>query len=263
MTTNPRPVPSKEWEDILERGDNFRHLRWLFRWLPHDPRCELCLAPFAGIGGTMVRTFKGIKPSTLNPHYCNDCELVSKDHPGGAEADVALLFADIRGSTALAETMEPADYSAIISRYFSEASHVLIHAGALIDNLAGDGVNAIFARGFAGDHYVRRAIDAARRLLEIRGHGPGEEPWIPVGVGVHWGRAFVGGVGKAGRLVTITALGDSVNVAARLASVAGKGEAVISEAACHQAGLDCHDYPSKDLKLKGRAEPVTAYVISA
>jgi len=263
MSTNPRPIPSKEWEDILERGDHFRHLRWLFRWLPNDPRCELCLAPFAGIGGSMVRTFKGIKPSALNPHYCNDCELVSEDHPGGAEADVALLFADIRGSTTLAETMEPADYSAVINRYFSEASRVLIHGGALIDNLAGDGVNAIFARGFAGDHYVKRAIDAARRLLEITGHGQGEEPWVPIGVGVHWGRAFVGGIGGAEGLVTISALGDSVNVAARLASVASKGEAVVSEAACHQAGLDCDTYPSRNLNLKGRREPVVAHVISA
>jgi adenylate cyclase len=211
----------------------------------------------------MVRTFKGIKPSALNPHYCNDCELVTDHHPGGAEADVALLFADIRGSTALAETMEPADYSAVISRFFSEASQVLIHAGALIDNLAGDGVNAIFARGFAGEHYVRKAIDAGRRLLEVTGHGPDKEPWVPIGVGVHWGRAFVGGVGDAGHLVTISAFGDSVNVAARLSSVAGKGEAVISEAACRQAEFDCHDYPSRHLQLKGRAEPVTAHVISA
>lgn len=262
MATDPHPIPSKDWEDILEKGDHFRHLRWLFRWLPHAPRCELCLAPFAGIGGTMVRAFKGIKPSTLNPRYCNDCELVSEDHPGGAEVDVALLFADIRGSTTLAETMEPADYSAIISRYFSEASHVLIHAGALIDNLAGDGVNAIFAPGFAGDHYVQKAIDAARQLLEITGHGSGGEPWVPIGAGVHWGRAFVGAVGEAGRLISISALGDSVNVAARLASVAGEGEVVVSEAACHQAGFECHDYPSKDLKLKGRTESITAHVIS-
>jgi adenylate cyclase len=211
----------------------------------------------------MVRTVKGIRPSALNPRYCNDCELVSEDHPGGAEVDAALLFADIRGSTTLAETMEPAEYSAVISRFFSEASGVLIHAGALIDNLAGDGVNAIFARGFAGDHYVKKAIDAGRRLLEVTGHGPGKEPWVPIGVGVHWGRAYVGGVGEAGRLITISALGDSVNVAARLASVAGKGEAVVSEAACVQARLDCHDYPSEQLKLKGRAESVTAHVISA
>jgi adenylate cyclase len=124
-------------------------------------------------------------------------------------------------------------------------------------------VNAIFARGFAGDHYVKRAIDAARQLLEVTGHGPEEDPWVPLGVGVHWGRAFVGGVGEDGHLVTISALGDSVNVAARLASVAGQGEAVVSEAACYQAGLDCHDYPSQQLKLKGRAEPVAAHVISA
>ena len=262
MTTNSHPSPSQEWEDILEHGDNFRHLRWFFRWLPTDPRCELCLAPFAGIGGWLVRTFKGIKPSTLNPHFCNDCELVSEDHPGGAVADVALLFPDFRGSTSLAETMEPAEYSALISRYFTEASDVLIHAGALIDNLAGDGVNAIFARGFAGNDYVHKAVNAGRRLLEITGHGSGGEPWVPIGVGVHWGRAFVGAVGQEGRLISISALGDSANVAARLSSMANTGEAVVSEAACRQAGRDCHDYPSKDLTLKGRAEPVTAYVIT-
>ncbi|MDH3606368.1 MAG: adenylate/guanylate cyclase domain-containing protein [Acidimicrobiia bacterium] len=210
----------------------------------------------------MVRTFKGIKPSTLNPHFCNDCELVSEDHPGGAEADVALLFADIRGSTSLAETMEPAAYSALISRYFSEASDVLIHAGALIDNLAGDGVNAIFAKGFAGHDYAQKAVKAGRRLLEITGHGPGEEPWVPVGVGVHWGRAFVGAVGEEGRLISISALGDSVNVAARLSSAAAAGEVVVSEAACREAGLECDDYPSKELTLKGRVEPVTAHVIT-
>lgn len=262
MTTNSQPLPSQEWEDILENGDNFRHLRWLFRWLPNDPRCELCLAPFAGIGGYTVRKLKGIKPSVMNPRYCNDCELVSEEHPGGAEADVALLFADIRGSTSLAETMGPAAYSAVISRYFAEASDVLIHAGALIDNLAGDGVNAIFARGFAGDDYARKAVDAARRLLEITGHGSDEGPWVPIGVGVHWGKAFVGAVGREGRLLSISALGDSVNVAARLSSVAKTGEAVVSEAACRRAGLECRDYPAKQLELKGRAEPVTAHIFS-
>ncbi len=159
--------------------------------------------------------------------------------------------------------MKPSDYSGLISRYFSEASHVLIHAGALIDNLAGDGVNAIFARGFAGDDYAARAVDAAKRLLEITGHGSGAEPWVPIGVGVHWGRAFVGGVGEAGRLVKISALGDSVNVAARLASVAGAGEVVVSDTACHQAAIECGNYPTVLLELKGRVTPVTAHIIVA
>ena len=86
---------------------------------------------------------------------------------------------------------------------------------------------------------------------------------MPIEVGVHWGRAFVGGIGEAGRLVTISALGDSVNVAARLSSIAGTGEVVVSEAACRQASFDSHDCPSMNLELKGRAEPGTAHVISA
>jgi hypothetical protein len=63
----------------------------------------------------------------------------------------------------------------------------LVHAGALIDNLAGDGVNAIFARGFAGEHYVKRATDAAMKLLEITGHGRAlgtRWSWSPLGTGV-------------------------------------------------------------------------------
>ena len=85
---------------------------------------------------------------------------------------------------------------------------------------------------------------------------------VPIGVGVHWGRAFVGGVGDAGHLVTISAFGDSVNVAARLSSVAKEGQAVVSEAACLRAGLECGEYAANELSLKGRTEPITAHVIS-
>ena len=79
---------------------------------------------------------------------------------------------------------------------------------------------------------------------------------------MHWGRAFVGGIGEAGRLVTISVLSDSAKVAVRFSSIAGTGEAVVSEAAS-QASSHSRDYPSMNLELKGRAEPGTAHVISA
>src|SRR6266508_590885 len=75
-----------------------RHLMGL---LPHDPRCRLCHSPFHGIGGVVVGTLFGTKQSNLNPHFCNKCEEFAKKHPGGAEVEMSMLFADVRGSTAL------------------------------------------------------------------------------------------------------------------------------------------------------------------
>lgn len=141
---------SAEWAAILERGHHFRHYRRWLGMLPSDPRCELCLAPFSSIGGTFVRMVGGIRPSTLNPRFCNRCDRLATLFPGGAEADVALLFVDIRGSTGLAETMTPAAYSSVVDRFYRGATDVLIDAGAMIEKLAGDEVTAIFASGFAG-----------------------------------------------------------------------------------------------------------------
>jgi adenylate cyclase len=289
MAAQPDRRSSPEWERILERGDNFKHLRRLFSLLPSDPRCELCRAPFSGLGGGLLRTVKGIRPSTLNPRFCNDCELLSVEHPGGAEVDVALLFADIRGSTTLAETMPPVAFSAVIDRFYRTATEVLIDAGALIEKLVGDEVTAIFAPGFAGRDYVRRAIDTGERLLATDGRYVGARAdgrragaradgrragaraderdivahaHVPIGVGVHAGRAFVGAIGQRGRMITISALGDTVNIAARLASLAGPGEMLVSEEACRAAGIGDRPYPTRELALKGRRAPVTVRVVT-
>lgn len=263
MTTQPDRLHSPEWSRILEQGDHFRHWRRWLRLLPSAPRCELCRVPFAGAGGVLVRTVKGIKPSTLNPRYCNDCELIGAQFPGGAETDVAMLFVDIRGSTALAQDMTPAAFSAVIDRFYRVASDVLIDAGALIEKLIGDEVTAIFAPGFAGPLYVREAVEAGRRLLEAGVGHDDSHLGVPVGVGVHAGRAFVGAVGQAGRLTTISALGDVVNVAARLAAMAGPGEMLVSDDACRVAGVDHPGLPARRLELKGRTAPVGVRVVTA
>ncbi|HSK96328.1 MAG TPA: adenylate/guanylate cyclase domain-containing protein [Euzebyales bacterium] len=262
MTPQPDHLDSPEWRRILEQGDHFRHWRRWLRLLPSDPRCELCRAPFAGAGGAVLRAVKGIKPSTLNPRYCNDCELIGTEYPGGAETNVAMLFVDIRGSTTLAQDMTPAAFTAVIDRFYRVASDVLIEAGALIEKLIGDEVTAIFAPGFAGEGYVREAIDAGSRLLDA-GAGHDSDLGVPVGAGVHAGRAFVGAVGQAGRLMTISALGDTVNVAARLASMAGPGEMLVSDDAYRLAGMDEPAYPARLLDLRGRTAPVGVRVVTA
>ena len=127
-----------------------------------------------------------------------------------------------------------------------------------MDKFVGDQVVALFIPGFAGTDHAADAIDAARELLAQTGHDQGE-PWIPVGAGVHTGVAFVGTVGE-GDAVDFTALGDSVNTAARLASCAKAGEIVISSGAAKASKLDTAGLEERTLDLRGRAESVTAWV---
>jgi adenylate cyclase len=115
---------------------------------------------------------------------------------------------------------------------------------------------------FTGPNHARPAVLAAKELLVATGHAEAEGPWLPIGIGVHTGLAFVGTVGGAeGTVTDITALGDNVNVTARLASVAAPGEALISEAAYSAGGVDLGELESRQLELKGKSAPIAARVL--
>lgn len=257
------PVAESTWRQMLLYGDldNTRRLRRIFKHLPSSPRCVQCNAPFRGIGGLAVRWLMDLRPSTMNPRFCGDCEVFARKHLGGAEVEVALLFADIRGSTALAERTDAVTFSRLINRFYATTSDVLIRSDALIEKLVGDEITALYAPGFAGPDYARRAIESAEALLEATGHREPRGPWVPVGVGVHWGRAFVGAVGSDSGMVEITTLGDTPNTTARLASTARAGEVLISEAACNAAGFDTRGLERRDLSVKGRSEPISVRVL--
>jgi adenylate cyclase len=109
--------------------------------------------------------------------------------------------------------------------------------------------------------HARQAIDAGLGLLRATGHGTGE-PWVPIGVGINSGVAYVGAVGTAEH-VEFTALGDPVNVAARLASVAGAGELLVTDDAAMAAGLPTTGLERRQLKLKGKSQPTTVSVLQA
>lgn len=94
-----------------------KRLRRIFRRLPHDPRCKFCNAPFQGVGSLIVRALFGKVQSDLNPRFCNLCEIASREFPGGAEVEMSMLFADVRGSTALSEQLGPTEFSRLISRF--------------------------------------------------------------------------------------------------------------------------------------------------
>jgi adenylate cyclase len=254
-------TPEQVWRHVFTEGDLDTRLRRIFRLLPREPRCVQCFAPFKGIGAALVRLIWDKRPSRMNPRICNDCEVFARKHPGGAEVELAMLFVDIRGSTGLAERLGALAFSRLIERFYNAAADVLIDSDALIEKLVGDEVVALYCPGFAGPQYTRRAIEAAERLLTVTGHGRRQGPWVPLGVGVHRGTAFVGSVGSKDGLVEITALGDAVNTTARLAAEAKPGEALISDDASSAAGLDTQGLEQHTLSLRGRRQPVDVWVM--
>ena len=194
------------WRNFLTQGDKTKELRYrrLFRFLPANPRCRFCNAPFHGLGAVLVKLIFDKGPSKLNPRLCNVCENFAKKYQGGAEVELSLLFADVRGSTTLAEGMSAVEFSRLINRFYIAVTDVLIRTDALIDKLIGDQAAGIYVPGFAGRDHAARAIEAAQQVLQVTGHHHPDGPWIPLGVAVHTGTAFVGSVGTTDGTTDIT-----------------------------------------------------------
>ena len=253
------------WQKNLTEGNiRWRHFRHYFGRFPSNPRCVNCHRPFAGIGGAIFRIIQGVHKSNKNPRYCNGCYGFTSQFPGGAEIELSMLFVDVRGSTPMAEKMSAADFSQLMNRFYEAAINVLVQADAFIDKLVGDEVTALFVPGYAGPKHARRAVNAGQALLRVTGHDDPDGPWVPVGVGIHTGLAWVGSIaGASGAAADFTALGDNVNIAARLASEAAQGEVIISEATFKAAGIENPGLEQRALDLKGKSELVNVRVLHA
>lgn len=241
-----------------EMNAGMRFGRRFLSHLPTSPRCKLCAAPFKGAFGPVMRAI-GLGPWPNNPKYCKACLSDLVKHQGGAEIECSLLFADVRESTQLAESMRPAEFRGLMSRFFATATAVLVEHDAIVDKYVGDEVIGIFVPLLTGERHAARAVAAGTDLLKaVRGEGA--EAWLPVGVGVHTGVAYVGTVGE-GEMVDLTAMGDPVNVTARLASAAGAGELLVSLDSARAAGLDATSLEHRSLALKGKSTSTEVVVL--
>jgi adenylate cyclase len=248
-----------EWRRKLDGSDQgVRPLRRFWRAFPTAPRCKLCLRPFAGPGGALMRMIN-LGPWEKNPRYCRGCYQDIDANHGGAEVELSMLFADVRGSTGIAERMSPRAFSELLNRFYDVATRVLVEREAIVDKFVGDEVVGLFVPGMSGLDHAAKAIDSAVALLEATGHGSADGAWLPVGAGVHTGVAFVGNVGHEG-VTDFTALGDTVNTAARLASAAAAGEILVTRAAADAAGL-AGGSEQRRLELRGRTEPIEVVVL--
>jgi adenylate cyclase len=228
----------------------------LMHGLPHAPRCAVCRAPFEGIGGRVMGAV-GFAPSRKNPRLCSRC--FEHAPMGGQEMEVGILFADIRGFTALAEHRAPDQVAGLLNRFYAAAVDVLcLHA--IVDKMVGDEVMALYLPGLFDGDPVGHMVGDAEALLATAGYGDGE-PWVEVGVGLDFGTAFVGNVG-AGEVKDFTAIGDVVNTAARLQAAAGGGEIVLASRVASRAGPLAVGASPRELSLKGKSDPEQAMVLS-
>jgi adenylate cyclase len=247
---------SDVWDQVLRDGHgSLVRARRVFRYLPSSPRCKLCNNPFGGMGGRVLRV-AGFKPSRKNPNLCTRC--CDSLPPGGSEVDIAVLFADIRGSTALGEQTRAADFATLLNRFYATATQTLLRHDAVIDKLIGDEVMAFFVHGITGADYRRRAVEAGIDLLRAVGYGSDSAPWIELGVAVNAGVAYVGNVGVD--VVDFTALGDPVNVAARMQQSAAAGELLVAEGVHDSLAAGA---PRRTLAIRGRDQAVEAVVLTA
>jgi adenylate cyclase len=235
-----------DWQALLIDGyEPLKKAQRVFRRFPRDPRCKLCQNPFGGVGGRMFGMI-GRKPSRKNPNLCQYCF----DHlpNGGIEIDIGVVFADVRSSTALGERSTATEFAARLNEFYATATNVLIAHDGLVDKLIGDEVMGLFICGLAGSDYRRKAALAALDLAKSVGG-------LPLGVAANAGVAFVGNVGS-GAVRDFTALGDAVNVGARLQSHASPGEVVL---AAELYSLVSDEHPHARLErvdVRGRDEPV-------
>ena len=246
------PETEALWRHVLLHGHAGR---WAF--LPSEPRCIVCQQPFKGVGGGLLRIFTGYRPSRMSPNVCNVCE--DEMPQGGAEVDAAILFADIRGSTALGEQLAPAEFAQLVSRFYRETSNVLIAAQSWIDKLVGDEIMALYVPAMGPD-YRRRAALTGLELLRAVGCEPGKKPWIQLGVGIHAGPAYIGKVGADGTNA-VTALGDTVNTAARIQAQARAGELALSDELYSTIADLYPEAERRVLTLRGKEKPLTVRVI--
>ncbi len=208
------------------------------------------------------------EPADAGKRFCANCGgalaheagTPATDAPEGEHKPVTVIFCDIVGSTSIAERIGAEAMHALLSRYSDLALEELRYYGGTIDRFMGDGFMALIGVPTAHEDHARRAVLAAlavrRRLLRDL-TPPGLDP-VEVRMGLNSGSVVVGSLGNDPE-GDHTAIGDTINVAARLESIAEPGTILISDATARQVVGYVRCEPVGPVAIRGRAEPVVAH----
>ena len=187
----------------------------------------------------------------------------------GSEREIAILFADIRGFTALSEDRLPYDVVFVLNQYFAAIGRSVEAAGGRVDKFIGDGVMALFGIEHGAQAGCREALVAARlmstRLPELNASLRAElDRPLRIGIGIHCGPTILGEMGF-GDAATITAIGDAVNTASRLEGLTKNFacELVVSEETGSRAGLDLSGFPLREIEIRGKREMLAVRTLTS
>lgn len=218
-------------------------------------QCRICGTLLSGAASIFFRCF-GIRRSPRNPNICTRCGTHVQE---GRVVEITVLFADLSGFTEMTQELGAERTHEVVDAFLRMATEILVKHGAFIDKYVGDAVMALFNVPIRQTDHARRAIVAA---AELRGAVAelGVRLGLPLcaSVGVATGYARVGRLGSDDAR-DYTAIGDVVNLAARLEAKAGAGEILVSETSRTQYSGEFPDAVPERLLLKGFREPVTAY----
>jgi adenylate cyclase len=214
-----------------------------------------------------VRPRRDLAVVSLVPAGAGPAEALPSGHRDGEELTIAVLFADLRGFTRLAERKLPYDVVFILNRYFEAVGGAITDAGGIVNQFTGDGVMALFGVDGGGpEEGSRQAVRAAAamvaRVQELsRALADDLETPLRLGIGIHTGPTVVGQMGYASTTY-LTAVGDTVHVAARLEALTKDYacELVLSEEVAVQAGLDVSDHARHELTVRNREAPLAIFV---
>jgi adenylate cyclase len=183
---------------------------------------------------------------------------------GGQRREIAVLFTDIRGFTQISEQVTPEQLAQLLNDYFTEMVDIIFDYGGTLDKFIGDAIlanwGAPISRPDDADRALLAAIEMQKELAKMNETRQAEQPLIQMGVGINFGEAFVGNIGSHRRL-EYTAIGDVVNVASRLCSIAGPGEIMVSEPFMQALSYRPPCEAKEPVHLKGKAEATNVHKV--
>jgi adenylate cyclase len=235
------PPPSEDEAKVLTRVSAAPNVRLACQLRPHG---EIEVTPL--LPATAHAREGAPKPGYLQGH----------------EQEIAIMFADLRAFTQLAESKLPYDVVFLLNRYFAAMGRAIEEAGGRVDKFIGDGIMALFGLESGPEAGCREAVAAARlmseRMEELnRALAHDLEAPLRIGIGIHTGHAIVGEMGY-GRAVSVTAVGDAVNTASRVEALCKEFacELVLSEEVAQRGGLDFSAASLHEIEVRGRRAPL-------
>jgi adenylate cyclase len=222
--------------------------------------------PLRGVAALPFRMF-GIRPSRMNPNTCTVCEMMFTKVMRATKisVDVTVLFADLRGYTALSQSLSADQMAALLGVFYDECAAAIWDYDGLLNKTIGDAIMAIFNFPIRHQHHAARAVEAARDIQRrceaqrrlLAGSLDCDEDALGVGIGIDSGTVSFGEFGRSHR--DLTAIGTVVNTAARAQSAAQAGQVLVTQAVRDRSGSSLAASEGRLYPLKGIVEPVQLY----